>query len=382
MSILSLILHEAWHRKAGSLLLLLAIVTAVALPVAFYTAGQASVRETSRLMRDLGYNLRIIPKDTDMTVFWDQGYSDKTMDGAGVQRFASRDDLSYNHLIAMLQRRVDWDGGPVILTGLATEVSPKGKKKSSMIFTVQPGDMCVGHAVAKRLGLREGESVEFGGQTFRIDKCLAESGSDEDLRAWIDLPTAQQLLDAPGRVNEIKALECHCKAPEVDTLAKLRTELESVLPDAQVLRLRDIATVRREQRNMAERYFAVVLPIVLLGAGLWIALLTVLNVRERREECGVLRALGHSKGRLVSLFLGKNALLGVAGGVVGFGLGTLVAITCGPLVFETPRGQAITHWALLPLSMILAPLFAMAAAFVPTALAATTDPADTLRGPG
>ena len=35
--------------------------------------------ETRRLMRDIGFNVRIIPRDTDMSRFWTEGYSEHTM---------------------------------------------------------------------------------------------------------------------------------------------------------------------------------------------------------------------------------------------------------------------------------------------------------------
>ncbi len=123
MSTLRLILHEALHRKLGSTLLLFALVVTVALPTAFFTAGVASKRETIRLMRDLGYNLRIIPKGTDMERFWAIGYAEGSMPEECIERFETRPDLSYNHLIAMLHRRIDWKGVSIVLTGLATEVS-------------------------------------------------------------------------------------------------------------------------------------------------------------------------------------------------------------------------------------------------------------------
>ena len=66
-------------------------------------------------------------------------------------RFAERGDLSFNHLIAMLQRRVDWEGAPVLLTGIATEVSPRGKKQGSMLFEVETGSLHVGWEPARRL---------------------------------------------------------------------------------------------------------------------------------------------------------------------------------------------------------------------------------------
>ena len=76
---LILVLKEIVHRKTHFFLSVLSVIVAVALFVSCFTVGTASKRETSRLMREMGFNLRIIPKDTDMTTFWSVGFSEETM---------------------------------------------------------------------------------------------------------------------------------------------------------------------------------------------------------------------------------------------------------------------------------------------------------------
>ncbi len=379
MRVFGLILEEARHRRLNSALVLLGIIVAVALPVLYFTTGAASKRETTRLMRDMGYNLRIIPKDTELADYWRDGHSKLSMPADAVSRFASQTDVSYNHLSAMLTRRIDWRGKPVLVTGIAQEVAPAGKKKSSMIFAVEPGTIYVGHEPATRLGLKKGETVDLAGRSFRIAECLVETGTQDDVRVWLALGDAQEVLDAPGQINEIKALECYCKDPSVDNVAKLRTELARIVPEGKVVRMEAIAEVREKQRRMSERYFAIVLPIVLLACALWVAFLTMVNVRERSPEIGVLRALGHGSGRIASLLLGKAILLGVAGAVIGFGLGTLVSLWLGPAVFETTAGQIRVDWSLLGSAIVVAPVFAAVSAFIPTVAALTQDPANVLR---
>jgi len=53
MNIFGLIFKEIRHRKINFLLALLAVLIAVALFISFFTSGQASNRETTRLMRDI-----------------------------------------------------------------------------------------------------------------------------------------------------------------------------------------------------------------------------------------------------------------------------------------------------------------------------------------
>ncbi len=293
MNLLTQIRHEARHHWVNSSLAVLGIAVTVAFSVAFFTAGTAAQRETARLMRDIGYNLRIVPKQTDPEKFWSVGYSAHTMAADGAQRFADQGQISYNHLLAMLSRRIDWRGGSVVLTGIAQEVTPKGKRQGSMLFEVEPGTVHLGAGPARRLDLAVGELVEIRGRELRIVQCLARTGSFDDVRVWVHLSDAQQILGEPERINEIQALECYCKDPRLDNLPELRAELQQLLPDATVFRREAMATARKQQRRVAERYFALGIPVVLLGCALWIACLAIQNVSQRRQEIGVLRALGH-----------------------------------------------------------------------------------------
>ena len=97
MNLFELIQKEIAYRKGGALCTILAVVMAVALYVAFQTTGEAAMRETIRLMRDMGYNLRIIQKHGNER-FWANGYSDQTMPETYVKAFtAYSKDTIHNH---------------------------------------------------------------------------------------------------------------------------------------------------------------------------------------------------------------------------------------------------------------------------------------------
>jgi len=134
MTTFRLILKEVMQRKLNFLLSLLAIVIAVALFVSFFTTGEASKNETIRLMRDIGFNLRIIAKETNMEKFWRTGFSEHTMPESHVYELASHGGISYAHLTAILQKKVIWRDREIFLTGIAPELSPPGKKKTPMIL--------------------------------------------------------------------------------------------------------------------------------------------------------------------------------------------------------------------------------------------------------
>src|SRR5512136_2277318 len=95
--ILRMIFKEVWHRKVNFLLASLAVTTAVAFLVAFFTASKASERETARLMLKMGYNLRIVGGDADIGGFLLVGIPDKAMPESYLQKLAAQQSFSYNH---------------------------------------------------------------------------------------------------------------------------------------------------------------------------------------------------------------------------------------------------------------------------------------------
>jgi len=381
MTISHLILREIVQRKLNFLLSLAAIVAAAALFVSFFTTGQASKNETIRLMRDIGFNLRIIPKKTDMEKFWKTGYSEFTMPESLVYDLASRENISYAHLTAILQKKVSWRGREVILTGIAPEISHPTRKKPPMIFSIERGNAYIGFEIAHNLGLKKGETIDIFEKSFTIAHTLSESGSEDDIRIYVHLHDVQNLLNMENKINEIKALECLCVVDDdnTDSLTMLREQLANVLPDAKVILIQSIASAREKQRFMAEKYFGFIIPFVVVICTAWIGILALMNVRERRQEIGVMRALGYGSGKIAFLFLGKAVAIGLIGAALGFIIGTGLALKFGPDIFKVTANTITLKIELFFWALIASPAICALSFFIPTMIAVTQDPAFTLR---
>ena len=128
-----------------------------------------------------------------------------------------------------------------------------------------------------------------------------------------------------------------------------------------------------------EKSFVFLVPCVLVVCAAWIALLAVLNARERIPEIAVFRALGYESSAIAGLFLGKAVVLGVVGAVIGFACGTLLSRSVGPQLFPVTAGDIAVDPALLGIALLVAPLFSSMSSLIPTAWAVSQDPAATLR---
>jgi ABC-type lipoprotein release transport system permease subunit len=353
----------------------------VALFVSFYTMSEASNRETIRLTRDMGFNLRIIPKKTNMDKFWHQGYSEYTMPQNNVIKFMSFKDFSFAHLTATLHHKLKWQDMEIVLTGISDELEPSGRKKSPMIHIIKPGNVILGFEVAKQINLKHGDRIDILGKEFIVSKVLSESGSMDDIRIYARLEEIQDILGMKDQVNEIRALNCLCLTTgEEDPLLILREQLEQVLPESRIVMDKNIAVARERQRLMFEKYFAFIIPFVVVTCAVWIAAMILINVRDRKQEIGILRALGYGGAYIATLFLGKAILFGLLGAILGFFSGSALSLIYGPDIFFVTASSVKPIYSLLGWSLLVAIIFSIISSLLPTLLAITQDPAQTLRG--
>ena len=381
MNPLTLIFKELSHRKVNAILSLLAVTIAVSGSIIFHTAFAGSLQRTKRIQRDMGQNLRIVSKDTDLAHFWDEGFSRETFPENWVKSFTNiTDTINYSHLSAVLKWKVQWRDTPAMIYGLAPrEVAPPGRKKPIMITPVKRGTVQLGRTLADIHGVKRDATVTVEGGKFEVARVLSEKGSGAEIRIYMHLADAQAVLKREGQINEIQALDCYCADETQDTLALLREQLSPILPQAQVFRMQDMAEAREKQRRDIEWTFSTLMPVIVIICGIIVGALAFMNTRARRQEIGILRALGKGTGSVATLFLGKALLLGIAGALSGFALGTALLFGWGTEVLKVSPKLIGWDFNNLKWALLIAPVFAVLASFIPAMLAVTQDPADTLR---
>ena len=381
MSVLSHIFREMGFRKLNTLFSLLGLSLAVTVVVASQLIAEADERETRRVTRDMGFNLRLIPAKTDLTQFYRDGFSRHAMDVSMLDRLATQltNNVSFNHLVGSLRREYTINSQDVLLVGLSETYVAPGQGKKPMGFVIKKGTIHIGSQVALVQKKKKGEKMHIGVREFTVANDTIETGTPDDITIFARLDDVQSVLGLAGKINEIEAIDCLCLTADQDPLAILRKEIGGILPEVQVVQKRTLADARAKQRQTREKVNGVVLPSVLLASAVWIALLAVFNVRDRRQEIGILRALGKGGGRIAGLFLGKAVMVGLVAALIGAALGTWVVLEFGPSLFPVTKKAIHANWPLAAQLIVATPLFAALASFIPAMLAVSHDPAETLR---
>ena len=120
--------------------------------------------------------------------------------------------------------------------------------------------------------------------------------------------------------------------------------------------------------------FTVALVLVLTGLCVMAAMTNV--AMERRNDVGLMKAIGGARRRVLRLFLAEATLLGLVGGIIGAAVGIALSMYLGKAVFGlAARPRLIVY----PVSVALTLIVAILGAY-PLRHLASIRPASVFRG--
>jgi hypothetical protein len=371
----------------------------------------AELQDAMRVnMKQLGFNVLILPEDQDLAELHLDGTLSATMPESYVDRLANSPIVTVRHLLPAVTRRVEWPEQEmeVVLHGTRGEVPlAHAGRKSPLLEAVAPGKIVVGHEIGRQLDLDVGDQVTLMGEDFEVSTVHPQRGNADDVTVWIDLATAQRMLGMENLIHAILALECECAG---DRITEVRNEITGILPGTQVIErfsqaltraesraaakkdaerdleqarangeatLARVAASRRELEDSHAKLAGVLVPLVIVGSIVLIGFLAFANARQRSAEIGILRAIGLKSRQIMLVFLGKAVCLGLLGGLIGCALGYGAGLSLAGLA-ESAAEQLWESAAVrstifsVPLA---APAVAVLATWIPALMAAQRDPA-------
>jgi len=254
----------------------------------------------------------------------------------------------------------------------------------------------LGSEVAERLfGFQEGivgETVRIEGQPFRVIGILQAKGGgmmgSEDDRIFIPFTTAQaRLIHRSGRdrvdillAQAVSAEAVPFASGEISQILRERHRTSIGVDDFTVLSEEDFLGAAETITNVLTIFLGGVAGISLLVGGIGIMNIMLVSVTERTREIGLRKALGARRRDILIQFLTESSLLSLIGGVIGTGLGWLLAAIVGRIAANsgTPFQPAMgTN------SVLLATLFSAAVGLFfgiyPASRAANLEPVEALR---
>lgn len=341
--------------------------------------------------KSLGFNIFIYNEKQELATFYANDMNTHYLTTDDTRRLAKSDFPLLNHHLPFLRHRylLPAFGGEVIIAGIEGEIYIKQKFQQPLEVKINPGQVQLGHAVAKKLKKAAGDSIRIGKKDYTVTHVRGQLGTKDDLMLFMNLGDAQQLLKLPGKVSGILALSCNCAA---GNLEPIREGVRSFIPNAEVVEfairararqrarqairvaseneIEDILSTRSDLRLQLSRFSTLIVTIVVGACSLLLFFLYSHNVKERRHEIAILRTLGVRLLAVYLLFAVKSVFLAGLGSLIGYGF---ALFTSQWLNESTTVSQLFDAILLLKLFAFSAAV-SVFASLIPTMLAARQDP--------
>jgi putative ABC transport system permease protein len=238
----------------------------------------------------------------------------------------------------------------------------------------------LGATTAQLLGIdriRPGMRIWVGGQWFYVTGILnpAALAPEIDSEILVGFPAARKYLGFDGHPSEIyiRTVNTEAATTRVDSLLGAQANPENP-SDVDVAQPSDALTALADTAGAFNDLFLGLGAVALLVGAVGVANIMVISVLERRQEIGLRRALGATRGQIRIQFLAEAILLSLAGGVVGVAAGAAATVA-----YARAHGESIVippdAWAG---GLAAALLIGAAAGLLPAIRAARLSPTQAL----
>ncbi len=256
-------------------------------------------------------------------------------------------------------------------------------------------DVLLGESLAAKLGRKTGDDISISGVPHRVSGVLS-SGGAEDNQIVAPLGLAQQILGKPGAVRRLyvsaltkpedalarrdpKTMNAelfdrwYC-SPYVQSIAY---QLQEAIPHSHAEQIRQVAQNEGTVLSRIKGLMLLITFAALLASALAVSAAMATTIFERRNEVGLMKALGAGSPAVAALFFAEAALLALIGGVVGFAGGALLARQIGRSIFDS---QITIQPVLFPIILAIAVIVTFAGSALAIRRAVQLDPVFALKG--
>ena len=231
-------------------------------------------------------------------------------------------------------------------------------------------EIVISPVLARRYGLHIGGTLPLMGRTFRIVGYAADASGFMFTFAYVTHAATDALLASPGTTSVVLIGTRPGQTGAVT--ARLQARGLNVATRAELA-----ATDRRLLTGIFGSFLALSV-VIAFAAGVAIVSLTVYtSVVERRREYGIVKAIGATPARLVTIVVGQTlvlTLLGLAAGWLLFLAGRALVL------WYRPQFAIIATRGSVGFAALAALVMAVLAALVPARRLAALDPAAAYRG--
>ncbi len=179
-----------------------------------------------------------------------------------------------------------------------------------------------------RLNAHVGQTLRLGGRNFKIAAILRQepdrisAGAGIGPRVMISTSSLDKTgLLAPGSRASERLL---MKLPPKADVAAVRKQVETALPDAQVMDFKEGNPALSQGLDNATAILSLICLVAMVLGAIGVAMAMHAHLEQRMDMLAILKAVGARSADLLRIFLLQTLGLGLAGGLLGVAAGVIV----------------------------------------------------------
>lgn len=240
--------------------------------------------------------------------------------------------------------------------------------------------LAIGSALAETLNVRTGDHLLLDGKDFIVSGIIETGGPEED-QIFMELESLQDLKNKNGKVSRVfvSALttpmdEFAYRDPNTMTKAEyekwyctgyvtsIAKQIEEVFDGSMA---KPVWQVAETEGNVLMRLrlliYLLCLSIVIASA-ICVTTTMIMSLLRRTKEIGLMKAIGADSLKIITIFFSEGIIIGILGGLAGYGLSILAAKYIGLKVFDAALVQ---RSMLLPIAIGSAIIISMGGIIIP-----------------
>jgi ABC-type antimicrobial peptide transport system permease subunit len=243
-----------------------------------------------------------------------------------------------------------------------------------------------GETVAKKLRISIGDRIDIVGtnESCRVTR-IERFGGPEDSQIFAPLwlvgqfgrPALTGSTPVNARKNPEQVSVIQMNVPGTPrAVERYVAALQKQFPDVDVHGIRQFSEAQGKIYGKISGLLTATVVLVLILTALCVMAAMTNVAMERRNDVGLMKAIGGATRRVLRLFLTEAALLGLAGGLIGAAVGIALSIGLGKAVFGV---AARPRFIVYPIAVGLTIIVAIASSY-PLRRLASIRPASVFRG--
>ena len=350
--------------------ILLALSAGAAVSAALLNLQTDAKRRLTTEFRTFGPNILVVPADSNSSFA-------KTMPEIAPAKLAAPVDADvavhtteFLYAIASAAPNGSSTFSPAVIVGVTGHL-PGSAPLDSLTQT-----SCIaGQLVAAQLKVAVGHTLTLrnADRSLNCDlNGIIKTGGSEDGQIFLTLANAQTLLNMPGQICVIQ-INASGTGAQIQQYAR---QLGEKLSGAEVRPLRQFSEAQAKIYGRISGLLTAATALILTLTVFCIMAAMTNIAAERKNDVGMMKAIGGSARGVLNLFLTEAALLGLVGGLIGAAAGIALSMALGKAVFGVAAAPRLIVY---PISVVLTVIVAILGAY-PLRRLANVRPATIFRG--